>query len=65
VRRKAARYLKGRFVSPQCLEEFLADEWEEPWRGCRENRPSDMASVVDGEESDAFRFERPTLAIGL
>ncbi len=51
-------------MNPECLEEFLSDEWEEPWRGCRENRPSDMASVVDGEEADCLRLEPPTLAIG-
>src|SRR3989442_7001907 len=51
-------------MSQHCLEELLPNEWEEPRRGCRADRPSDTAPFVDGEESDSLRLERPTLAIG-
>jgi hypothetical protein len=51
-------------VNRQCLQEFLPNEREEPRGGRGADRPADMTAIVDGEESDAFRLERPTLAIG-
>src|SRR5437899_10292222 len=45
------------------LENLLPDEWQEPRRGCGTDRPVDVSVVIDGEESDSLRLERPPLAI--